>query len=356
MAVPGTGTKTTETAASAAAPAARRGRSSLLEYSQNVVTNEKGEQSFEAIRCGCDCWYCDDCCRRKGYTLRAELMPVLRTFAGRMMLTLTVDPELFPTPRDAYLYIRKARAISRLMQDLDRGGHLHSRRYLYVVEFQEKSEQAHFHVLIDASFVPKTAIDAAWSKFRPQQAGPVAPNRPAFGTTRFSRRSFEGGAEHAARYMTKYLVKTPEYGWPTWVLEMGAKKRVPRYRASRGFWNRPSARSLPTGAKRTVVPRSYGERVAECGTTTNLFAAADRVDHSTGEVSRVRVWRARLEVPVAALAVAGEPCGKAGRCVVVEARGEHACIAALSMAAGLPIRVIASASGVRRAADTGVAE
>jgi hypothetical protein len=236
------------------------------------------------------------------------------------------------------------------MQHLDRGGHLHSRRYIYVLEFQHRTEQAHFHVLIDATRVPKSDIDVAWSKLRPKTAGPVADNRPEFGMTRFSAPKFEGGALHAARYVTKYLVKSPPQGWPSWVMAMGGTKRVPRFQTSRGFWNRPRVVSEPSGQTRNLTPRSYGERVAECGTTTNIFATTERIDHQTGDVTQGRVWRARLDVELPAVAAAGEVKGKAGRCMVVRASGDAACIAALSAAAGLPIRVISGYGEARKAA------
>lgn len=311
--------------------------SSSLEYFQNVVEEE---QTFLLAPCGCDCWYCPDCCVRKGYNLRAELIPVLETFTGIMMLTLTVDPELFASPRAAYLYVREKRGISELMRRLHDGGHLHSRRYFYVVEFQQHTEQAHFHVLIDASFVPKGAIDEAWSRLRPAAAGPVAANRPAFGMARFSVREF-GGPLHAARYATKYLVKTPESGWPSWVLAMGSDRRVPRYGTSRGFWNRERRPSNPTGRTRTCEPRTYAERIEDCGVTSNLFEVAETIDVETGEViGRVR-WLARLGVDDELLQ-SFMPDGGGGRVVELIATGPQACMEAIQRAAGHPVAVIAT--------------
>ncbi|MBX3316032.1 MAG: hypothetical protein KF902_04105 [Phycisphaeraceae bacterium] len=311
----------------------------LLEHSQNVVTGE-GEREYEVSSCGCDCWYCPDCCKRKGYNLRAELVPILTTFRGLMMLTLTIDPELFPTARDAYLYLRKQRGISRLMRELDGLGHLHSRRYFYVVEFQQRTEQAHFHVLVDASHIPKAAIDAAWSRLRPRWAGPVSINRPAFGMTRFSVGTFAGGALHAARYATKYLVKTPEHGWPAWVMGMGKDRRVPRYQTSRGFWQRDTVPSTPTGKTREALPRTYADRLAECGMFSNLFGLTERIDHETGEVQRERAWLARLGLSEDRLREL-LPDARAGRLrMTLRAGSVGACIDALRLAVGEPIRVI----------------
>jgi hypothetical protein len=327
-------------ASGTAAPAAGRGGRPSLEYSQNVVTDG---QQFEIARCGCDCWYCGDCCKRKGYNLRAELIPALGRFKGLMMLTLTVDPGLFECARAAYLYVREQRAISRLMQDLHRGEHLHSRRYFYVVEFQRSTEHAHFHVLIDASFVPKPAIDASWSKLRPSGAPPVAANRPTFGMTRFSVSRFKGGAEHAGRYATKYLTKVPEYGWPAWVLSMGGKTRLPRYGTSRGFWGRDRKKSNPTGKTRESKAYTYADRIAECGTSCNVFECRSRVDQATGELLPSRNWLLRVGVELSRLVgLAGEPIGP--RRIRLKARDLAQCIGDIQSAAGHPVRVLARAA------------
>lgn len=323
-----------------AASAARPGRTPLLESQRNVVKDGQKVRVFEVTACGCDCWYCRDCCRHKGWDLRLRLMAVLQSFTGLMMLTLTVDPTLFASARDAYLYTRKQRAISRLMRELDAAGHLHTRRYFYVVEFQSRTEYAHFHVLVDATHIPKPAIDAAWSRFRPLRAGPVADNRPAFGMTRFSRSKFEGGAKHASNYATKYLIKTPEHGWPAWVLAMGKDHRLPRYQTSRGFWsNPPKPAPLTTGKPRTAMPRSYEQRIAECGTTSNLFETHERLNIETGEVERDRSWLGRVRLRADVLRTLSDRPDRWPR-ITVPASDTAGCLRALREAAGSPIQFV----------------
>jgi hypothetical protein len=218
-----------------------------------------------------------------------------------MMLTLTIDPLLFESPEAAYHHARERRAIGRLMRDLKRGGHLHSPRYFAVVEWQKDTEMVHFHVLIDATKVPKTAIDKAWSKNRPTSAGPKAPNRPAFGMTRFSKREFKGGAEHAARYATKYLLKVPSHGWPRWVLEAGRNFRIPRYQPSKGLWGggaKPAepARVFERPSIRERPGRTYTERIAECGTAVNVFARVSGMSPDSGERIDRRYWLERKPI------------------------------------------------------------
>ena len=325
---------------SGAAPAARS-RPSSLEYSQNVVTDEDGSKRYVVARCGCDCWYCKECCEVKGYNLRARLIPALQAFKGLMMLTLTVDPELLPSPQAAYLHVRKRRAISRLMQDLDRAGWLHSRRYFYVVEFQKDTLQTHFHVLIDATFVPKDAIEESWGKNRPRSAGPVLDNRPPFGIVRFSQRKFSGGPVHAGRYASKYLVKVPDYGWPPWVMSMGVIQRVPRYGTSRRFWGtsgRPRATTDPRASRAAGLP--YKQRIAECGAASNVFVRVERVDHGTGEVTECSRWLGRVDLDLRDVPALGTALGIRNRRREVRAGGLRECVAALVEAAGRPVRFI----------------
>lgn len=317
--------------------------SSLLEHSQNVVT-EPDESVFEVTKCGCDCWYCPDCCERKGYNLRARLIPVLETFTDLMMITLTIDPELFESPREAYLWVKKKRGISRLMRELDQHGHLHTRRYFYVIEFQQETEQAHFHVLVDAVRIPKSAIDSAWSKLRPTAAGPIAQNRPPFGMTRFSVPKFDDGALHAARYATKYLVKSPEAGWPLWVLGMGTDARLPRYQSSRKFWNNPPSEHVSTGKTRELIPRTYGQRITECGTASNVFESTELINELSGEVQPQRIWRGRIELSIDHLAeLADDLEAKRPRLTMRAANGRDL-LKKLRKAVGQPIRVICGAS------------
>lgn len=277
--------------------APNRGKASttLLESKRNVVT----VQEIRDRPCRCRCWYCPDCCLSMGLALRERLMPVLESFTGLMMLTLTVDPTLFGSPEAAYLYARERRVISRLMRELDRKGYLHSRRYFRVIEWQKQTEMVHYHVLIDATRVPKTAIDAAWSRFRPAALPPPPPNRPAFGLTRFSRRRFEGGAKHAARYATKYLLKIPDRGWPAWVLAAGNEYRIPRYQTSRDFWGNGGAGASVPATPAPAFPRPplksrhsrpYAERVADCGEAIEEFRVITTTNTQTGEKSVRYDW------------------------------------------------------------------
>jgi hypothetical protein len=218
----------------------------------------------------------------------------METFSGLLLATLTVDPTLFPDPKSAYLYIRERRCIARAVQDLSRWGYLKSRRYFYVVEWQKKTEQVHFHVLLDAWFIPFDRLLQSWSKHRPKGAGPVVGDRPAFGTVLISVPHFKGGPAHAARYVTKYLTKIPEHGFPQWVLRMGEDTRIRRYSASRGFWGTVSERRDEASIERKCEPKTYAERIQACGSSVNVFEVRETVDRETGEIQVKRQWVGEL--------------------------------------------------------------
>ncbi len=239
-----------------------------------------------------------------GRQLRDKLVPILGTFREIMMWTFTVDPKLFDSPRDAYFYVRENRCIARTVAEIFDGGWLHSRRYWYVVEWQRDTQMAHYHVLLDASFIPWDFVLSAWGKHRPSEAGPVEATRPEFGTVLYSKgRGAKDGpfesAEHAAAYVVKYLRKLPKAGFPGWVLDMGAETRIRRYSASRGFWGTHTERADAKGT--TPIHLDYRTRVERCASTVDVYEVRQRVDVSTGELITERAWVGELDLPASAL-------------------------------------------------------
>jgi hypothetical protein len=271
----------------------------LLEYFPNSVTkfgNEHGVR-YEVTKCRCNCWFCPDCSKLKGYNLRAKLISILQSFKGLLLVTFTIDPSLFSDPESAYLYVVDNRCISVTTQDLYRWGYLHSRRYFYVLEWQEETEQVHFHVLYDASYIPWEDLLRSWSKHRPKDTGPVIGNRPAFGTAYISKPNFQGDAVYAAQYVTKYLIKMPENGFPEWVMQMGKSRRIRRYSTSRGFWNNPPKSKSSSNSKTRIIKKiTYAQRIKKCGRAVNLIEIETVIVPETGELIAQRFWVGQLDV------------------------------------------------------------
>jgi len=196
--------------------------------------------SYRVRPCKCRRWFCEDCGPRMGRALRGRLSPRLKQFTAVFGVTLTVDGALFESPEQAWLYFSKKGLIGRFVRDLDRRGLLHSRAYFWVVEFQKKTEQPHWHVLLDAGRIEHGVLVEIYSRYRPPHAPPLdepitAENYkgrpPAFGSLWFSP---PAEPAQAAFYATKYLTKYPQHGFPDWVLDR--QGRVPRYNHSRGFF------------------------------------------------------------------------------------------------------------------------
>lgn len=193
---------------------------------------EPTERCLEIRPCRCKLWFCSNCCVSKGISLLNRLLPVVATFTHCQMWTLTIDPQLFNSPLEAFLHVRSKRAFSNLVAALHEAGVLNSRRYFLVIEWHE-SGWPHYHLLVDSKFIDQKVVTALWGRNRPQNAGPVEENRPPFGMVRFTKTRF-ASSEAAAKYACKYLIKFPEGGYPDWVKDFPGQIR--RYQTSQGFF------------------------------------------------------------------------------------------------------------------------
>ena len=82
--------------------------------------------SFKAKPCRCRTWYCKNewCLKASGRVLMHRLIPVLETFKGMLMVTLTVDPKLFASPLEAFEFLKRRRCVAKLLDKLYHKGHL----------------------------------------------------------------------------------------------------------------------------------------------------------------------------------------------------------------------------------------
>jgi len=273
---------------------------------------DKDGAVFEVAARRCRSWYDPKCLKAKGYRLREQVVNRVQAFQGVAMVTLTVDPDLFESPFEALMYIRKNRCISRLARELNRLGHLYTMDYFYGLEFQEaKTGMPHYHVLFNTGFIPHDEIKRVWGLFRPQDAGPILDKRPPFGCVWISipSKSRKGislkDAKKAANYATKYLCKPPKDGYPDWLLDLGAEIRVLPYSHSRGFFTGDSDPDKRTQEKVTKDPedrlqrkfKSYRDREKECGQSLDMFEHDSKVDRSSGEVVTTHQWRRSFDGP-----------------------------------------------------------
>jgi len=305
------------------------------------------EHYWECRAVNCRSWVCPHCAIHLALKLRERLVPVLEKFSALLMLTLTVDQELFGTPAQAYWYVKDRRALSELVRALAKRKYLVSRRYFCVLEWHKKG-WAHFHVLVEAKRIPFVALCQLWGRNRPVDApawnGTYANGveglkgcSPEFGSVRISggkRSERFGSATHAANYVLKYMLKQPEVGYPRWVIEeLNAGRQIRRYDKSKGLW--PSDRKSKVADDRPEAPtvvdnerldgisdddgkenesdsdiseldarlprerRTVEERLANCGKPAALLRVTEHRDPNGLVLSSRRSFWRKLAIPFA---------------------------------------------------------
>lgn len=278
--------------------------------SNRIIVGDGTSYAYEVCPQRCKSLFCEHCCQWQGRQIRERLAKVVETWQSPFMLTLTIDPTLFDDPESAHRYVMRKRAISELIRALRDRGYLNGKHYFCVVEWQKKSQMAHYHLLVDANRIPWDVICELWNRNRPADAGPVVGKRPGFGSVRFSKPTFKSSL-HAARYATKYLIKHPENGYPDWVLDY--EGRIKRYVTSHGFWKsvehaepieRTQSESQPECETEAEVPnepmqkvrlRSVRERLERCCKEAVLIRVIRRSDDDGEEVEERRFFSACAE-------------------------------------------------------------
>jgi hypothetical protein len=194
----------------------------------------------------------------------------LQTFKRVLMVSFTIDPKLFVRPDGSYdqpaahRYVKEKRCIGEWMRSMRKAGYLESDRYFAALEFQMGQDgrpgtlMPHWHVLVDAYFIPQDVGQERWGLFRPAAAGSVEGRRPGFGTV--DVKDFFASAEHAAHYAFKYLEKQPRKGWPEWVLD--SKGEIKRCWVSKGFYGEEAEAEEP---------------VSECNVDSGEMATIDAI-------------------------------------------------------------------------------
>lgn len=214
----------------------------------------------------CNCWFCSKCARKKGRKLREKVKTVVKQFDGMLMLTFTLDQTHFKenigSAGESYDYIRQKRCIAEFMRALKRKGAIkQNARWLYVLEMH-KSGWPHFHMLVEADFIPHAMMYSIWNKL-----GPLG----RMGSVNFSKKKFEN-REHAANYITKYVIKDPENGIPPWVLIRANVRRYQHSRGMIGFTRKPRYDDPDRKKREKKKAGTVAERRLKCGADSTLIA------------------------------------------------------------------------------------
>jgi hypothetical protein len=122
--------------------------------------------------CRCRSWHCTKCQRRLGEELLRRCVPAIANFKNILMLTLTLNRDLFPDAQSAYGYLKSRRCVGEVMRKLYRSKHpqirMHSKKYLQVLEWQADG-WPHFHLAVDASYIPFEELSRLWNSLAPPQ-------------------------------------------------------------------------------------------------------------------------------------------------------------------------------------------
>jgi len=325
----------------AAASAVVTDASSYLETLRKEVTekeeknerkrNKKKDESehvgkLEVRSCGCKSRFCSTCCLFLGIQTKNKLKVRLKEFNRIMMLTFTIDQQLFATPSEAQAFVQKNRCIGVTMQKLRRRHVLNSCDWFCVIEWQANG-WPHWHVLVDSDYIAFDTLANAWNVNWKEAEERIKLGRPGFGSVRFTKSDFKN-ADHAANYAAKYLTKHPDNGYPDWVLD-SSTRHVHRYSTSRGFWNGVQVSDAQDEANtpdidpddaldedETPEPpdsnhqrRTIRQQVATCGQSSVVLRLVERVDPATGQVKIVRQFVKQVMLPIDDLL---------GHCTVIE--------------------------------------
>lgn len=170
---------------------------------------------FRVVSHRCGSRACESCGPVRGYDTREVLLGKAHLFKAPLLLTLTVDRngtttgQPWDSPEAVHEFVTRKSLIPRLMRFLG------IVVWFWVLEFQSKTGDGwpHWHLLVDvAAFggrLPVESLRRAWRLWRDKwHVGGLDVERVSFSS-----------AEHSIRYITKYLCKQPETGYPPWVLK-----------------------------------------------------------------------------------------------------------------------------------------
>ena len=158
-------------------------------YAQTLIAYSYELHASVLFVLSCRRWSCPVCSKTK---IR-KLAFGVRAAKPTRLLTLTVDPSLYKTPKDAWEATRKKvpLLVRRLRQ---RFGEV---EYLRVTEVTRKG-WPHYHLLVRSGFLPHAVVKALWSEMTGARIVDL----------RQVKRSFE-----AYTYLVKYLSKLHKLDW-----------------------------------------------------------------------------------------------------------------------------------------------
>lgn len=258
------------------------GSAFYLNQKGNTVTQT---QKTSVCAASCKCVFCERCAPKLGLQLREKLRVVFAMMQHVQMWTLTIDRNNFDSPKEAWEFVNEQRLIARLVRDLRKAGLLLGRHYVCVLECH-KDGWPHWHLVLNAKFIEKGVFQKLWNRLG------TGDQNKNFGFTAFTKGRSPGrkgkfaSAHHAACYITKYLTKNPEQGWPEWVLEHSG--RVRRFTTSRLIFKElghvPEQQNEGKGRGEYKRTKSIKLRMKQCGEGYRVFKQSGDKWYFAGEI------------------------------------------------------------------------
>lgn len=280
---------TPPTAGGGRAPAGGTPPTARLESKGNKVTNEGQRVHLRTVVCDhkCNVRTCPCCGKKMGWAVRQRMLQKAAFWRSPAVLTLTMDRKRRSSPVEAHRAVTEGKFIWRLMRAL------RIKRWLWVLEYQQRTGDGwpHWHLLIDLADVPGGALNLrkAWDLWRDKWG--------MGGLDLEVRKDDFESAQHAVFYITKYLTKQPEGGYPVWVLKsqrairfvQGCRALGPLVSESREREEEPEPEEEDEPKKKPRKPLL--DRMSACRITSKAFAVS--ADAETGEehwryVGRIR--------------------------------------------------------------------
>ena len=260
-------------AAGSGGPRGREAATHRLEIARNNRTTDSGCR-LVFITQRCSARTCSKCGAAYGWRVRQTLLERADLFPVPALLTLTVDRSHFGSPQEAHEFVSADGLIRRLLRRLKFSV------WVWVLEFQAGTGSGwpHWHILLNLAEHADRRLDLqrAWALWR---------DRWGIGGLDLQVRSRFEEAAHAINYVTKYLVKQPEAGYPFWVLDSDKLIRFVQGSRSVGPLVGQSAEQRRQSPKReagTSAPRhqrrTYLERMAGCGSDCTVLYREERED------------------------------------------------------------------------------
>ncbi len=157
--------------------------------SQTLLAYSLTHQSLVLFPLPCKTWSCRTCAESK----IKQLALAVQAAEPNRLLTLTIDPSLYLSPKEAWQKTR--RCVPELIRKLRK--QFGSIEYLRVTEVT-RNGWPHYHLLVRSGYLPHSVVKACWSELTGAKIVDLRPVKKSFS---------------AYMYLVKYLSKLHKLEW-----------------------------------------------------------------------------------------------------------------------------------------------